>query len=434
MNNNLDQQYTDLLQDILDNGTKKETRNGDTISVFGRQIRHSMKDGFPLLTTKKMAWRSICTELLWFLKGDTNIKFLVDNNCHIWDGDAYKNYQLLMIGNEPGKILSMTDFIDKIKNDEKFAKHWGDLGPIYGKQWRSWGEEKQMDLDTSTVLRVENGIEKHPYKEFISKQGIDQIANLINDLKTNPDSRRMVVSAWNPAEVDDCVLPPCHYGFQVYTRELSLSERTEYKKKRDGISRTFAPYTHQMLDNSNIPTRAISLMWNQRSVDTFLGLSFNIASYGLLLELIAKAVNMVPDQLIGNLGDVHLYSNHIEQAKEQIGRDLTLDERIELASSDIHFDPGDFGIGLTITEEHCHKVCDEYGVPRRTRQPFTLPQLNINTEFWSYEGGECGEGPLDAIAVFNSFKDVNFCKCLLEEDIQLGNYQSHPTIKAKLSN
>jgi thymidylate synthase len=434
MNNNLDQQYTDLLQDILDNGTKKETRNGDTISVFGRQIRHSMKDGFPLLTTKKMAWRSICTELLWFLKGDTNIKFLVDNNCHIWDGDAYKNYQLLMIGNEPGKILSMTDFIDKIKNDEKFAKHWGDLGPIYGKQWRSWGEEKQMDLDTSTVLRVENGIEKHPYKEFISKQGIDQIANLINDLKTNPDSRRMVVSAWNPAEVDDCVLPPCHYGFQVYTRELSLSERTEYKKKRDGISRTFAPYTHQMLDNSNIPTRAISLMWNQRSVDSFLGLPFNIASYGLLLELIAKAVNMVPDQLIGNLGDVHLYSNHIEQAKEQIGRDLTLDERIELASSDIHFDPGDFGIGLTITEEHCHKVCDEYGVPRRTRQPFTLPQLNINTEFWSYEGGECGEGPLDAIAVFNSFKDVNFCKCLLEEDIQLGNYQSHPAIKAPLSN
>jgi thymidylate synthase len=410
MNNNLDQQYTDLLQDILDNGTKKETRNGDTISVFGRQIRHSMKDGFPLLTTKKMAWRSICTELLWFLKGDTNIKFLVDNNCHIWDGDAYKNYQLLMIGNEPGKILSMTDFIDKIKNDEKFAKHWGDLGPIYGKQWRSWGEEKQMDLDTSTVLRVENGIEKHPYKEFISKQGIDQIANLINDLKTNPDSRRMVVSAWNPAEVDDCVLPPCHYGFQVYTRELSLSERTEYKKKRDGISRTFAPYTHQMLDNSNIPTRAISLMWNQRSVDSFLGLPFNIASYGLLLELIAKAVNMVPDQLIGNLGDVHLYSNHIEQAKEQIGRDLTLDERIELASSDIHFDPGDFGIGLTITEEHCHKVCDEYGVPRRTREPYELPIVKLSDR------------------IVNDISEYTL------DDIVLENHKSHPTIKFPLSN
>jgi thymidylate synthase len=315
-----------------------------------------------------------------------------------------------MIGNEPGKILSMTDFIDKIKNDEKFAKHWGDLGPIYGKQWRSWGEEKQMDLDTSTVLRVENGIEKHPYKEFISKQGIDQIANLINDLKTNPDSRRMVVSAWNPAEVDDCVLPPCHYGFQVYTRELSLSERTEYKKKRDGISRTFAPYTHQMLDNSNIPTRAISLMWNQRSVDSFLGLPFNIASYGLLLELIAKAVNMVPDQLIGNLGDVHLYSNHIEQAKEQIGRDLTLDERIELASSDIHFDPGDFGIGLTITEEHCHKVCDEYGVPRRTREPYELPIVKLSDR------------------IVNDISEYTL------DDIVLENHKSHPTIKFPLSN
>jgi thymidylate synthase len=175
-------------------------------------------------------------------------------------------------------------------------------------------------------------------------------------------------------------------------------------------------------------------MWNQRSVDTFLGLPFNIASYGLLLEIIAKAVNMVPDELIGNLGDVHLYSNHIEQAKEQIGRELSLGERIELASSDIHFDPGDFGIGLTITEEHCHKVCDEYGVPRRTREPYPLPTLNINTEFWPYEGGECGVGPLDAIAIFNGFTNDNFCKCLLEEDIQLGNYQSHPTIKAPLSN
>jgi thymidylate synthase len=129
-----------------------------------------------------------------------------------------------------------------------------------------------------------------------------------------------MVSAWNVGKLHEMVLPPCHYGFQVYTRELSLSERTEYKKKRDGISRTFAQYTHQMLDNSNIPTRAISLMWNQRSVDTFLGLPFNIASYGLLLEMIAREVNMVPEHLIGHLGDTHLYSNHIEQAVEQLSR------------------------------------------------------------------------------------------------------------------
>jgi thymidylate synthase len=175
-------------------------------------------------------------------------------------------------------------------------------------------------------------------------------------------------------------------------------------------------------------------MWNQRSADTFLGLPFNIASYGLLLEIIAKAVNMVPDELIGNLGDTHLYLNHIEQAKEQIGRELSLEERIELASKDPVFDPGDFGVGEQVTDESIHSVCDLYGVLRRLRQPYPLPQLNINTEFWPYEGGECGEGPLDAIAVMNSFKDENFCKCLLEEDIQLSNYQSHPAIKAPLSN
>jgi thymidylate synthase len=192
--------------------------------------------------------------------------------------------------------------------------------------------------------------------------------------------------------------------------------------------------TVESWDRNNIPTRAISLMWNQRSVDTFLGLPFNIASYGLLLEIIAKAVNMVPDELIGNLGDVHLYSNHIEQAKEQIGKELTIEERINIASSDIHFDPGDFGIGEHVSNESMHATCDLYGAPRRTRQPYELPKLNINTEFWPYEGGECGVGPLDAVKVFESFKNDNFCKCLLEEDIQLSNYVSHPTIKAPLSN
>jgi thymidylate synthase len=189
------------------------------------------------------------------------------------------------------------------------------------------------------------------------------------------------------------VLPPCHYGFQVYTRELSQEERFKYGVDVLGYLGMLDFGDHQLNDMvefmniHNIPTRAISLMWNQRSVDTFLGLPFNIASYGLLLELIAKAVNMVPDELIGNLGDTHLYLNHIEQAEEQINR-----------------------------------------------TSFPLPKLNINTEFWPTEGGSCGEGPLDAIKVFESFKDDNFCKCLLEEDIQLSNYQSHPTIKAPLSN
>jgi thymidylate synthase len=308
-NNTLDKQYQNLLQSILDYGVEKQDRTGTgTKSIFGYTIRHKMSNGFPLLTTKKMAWKTMVTELLWFLRGDTNIKYLVDNNCHIWDGDAYKNYLYKVIrdkdivrylksysvdtnGVPTIEPYSKDEFIERIKTDDEFAERFGNLGKIYGFQWRNWNGD------------------------------IDQISELINQLKENPDSRRLLVSAWNPSDLPNQVLPPCHYGFQVYTRELSLSERTEYKKKRDGISRTFASYTHQMLDGSNIPTRAISLMWNQRSVDTFLGLPFNIASYGLLLMMIADEVNMVPDELIGNLGDTHIYLNHIEQAKEQIGRE-----------------------------------------------------------------------------------------------------------------
>jgi thymidylate synthase len=309
--NNIDKQYQALLQDILDNGVKKQDRTGTgTLSVFGRQIRHKMSDGFPLLTTKKMYFKGIVTELLWFLRGDTNIKYLVDNNCHIWDGDAYKNYcKSFEPTDSPydfrikglfGGPLTQQEFINKIKTDDEFAKTWGELGPIYGKQWRQWeyqyGDEYSGGHHLPTL-----------------KKQRDQIQNLINDLKTNPDSRRLMVNAWNVGELDQMVLPPCHYGFQVYTRELNNQERYHLFRIQD---EDINPYK----TINDTPTRAISLMWNQRSVDTFLGLPFNIASYGLLLEIIAKEVNMIPDELIGNLGDVHLYSNHIEQAKEQITR------------------------------------------------------------------------------------------------------------------
>ena len=255
--NNLDKQYLSLLDDILVNGTSKDDRTGTgTYSVFGRQIRHNMKDGFPLLTTKKMAWKTMITELLWFLCGDTHIKFLVDNNCHIWDGDAYKAYRKSVQEHweKGGDVAEMETFIDDIKkygNDE-----WGELGPVYGKQWRDW-------------------------------HGNDQIKDLIKSIKENPDSRRHMVNAWNVADLGKMVLPPCHYGFQCYVR--------------DG--------------------KYLSLMWNQRSVDTFLGLPFNIASYGLLLMMIAKECDLIPDELIGNLGDVHLYKNHVEQAIEQTKRE-----------------------------------------------------------------------------------------------------------------
>ena len=434
--NKLDKQYTDLLQDILEHGTRKMDRTGTgTISVFGRQIRHKMSDGFPLLTTKKMPFKTIVTELLWFLRGDTNIKFLVDNNCHIWDGDAYKNYcktypdveKTFQYEGSNIEVRKMTqeEFINEIKTDDEFAKKWGELGPVYGAGWRRWRGKNGMIGE-----KDEDGV------RVINWEKIDQIANLINDLKTNPDSRRLLVSAWNPADLPHQVLPPCHYGFQVYTRELSEKERHNLLKKYkgllcyDGIGNVMEYY-----DSINIPKRAISLMWNQRSVDTFLGLPFNIASYGLLLEIVAKVVNMVPDELIGNLGDTHLYLNHIEQAKEQIGRELSLEERHK-----IHTDRISETVGRPMyiiydgEESKRNNFYNEHGVPSRTREPYPLPTLNINTEFWPTESGECGIGAIDAIAVFNNFTNEHFCKCLLEEDIQLGNYQSHPHIKAPLSN
>jgi thymidylate synthase len=400
--NKLDLSYQSLLQDILNNGVTKSDRTGTgTISVFGRQIRHKMSEGFPLLTTKKMPFKTITTELLWFLRGDTNIKFLVDNDCHIWDGDAYKKYHSTWEMDTWGVLdaLSKEQFINKIKTDFKFAERWGELGPIYGKQWRDWGG-KQVSVKDGNVVTTVN----------------DQISSLINDLKNNPDSRRLMVNAWNVGELDQMVLPPCHYGFQVYTRELSEDERYDLcaaqKSKMTAISEEdYIKY--------NIPTRAISLMWNQRSVDTFLGLPFNIASYGLLLEIIAKAVNMVPDELIGNLGDTHLYLNHIEQAKEQIGRNLTLEERIDhwfhtnKPNRDVvdHFDT--FGDAQKIM------YLDKANVPSRSREPFTLPELkHMKTdEFYK-----------------SLSEDLSLFTHLDNTDFTIENYQSHPHIKAPLSN
>jgi thymidylate synthase len=312
--NNLDKQYQLLLQYILENGVEKSDRTGTgTLSVFGKQIVHNMNEGFPLLTTKKMAIKSVMTELKWFLKGDTNIKYLVDNGCNIWNGDAYKNYKngIAEVGLFDN-LLTQEEFINKIKTNDEFAKQWGELGPIYGKQWRNW--------DTLKFVEGENEFTVGVWK----REQIDQIQNLIEELKRNPDSRRLMVSAWNVGEMDDMVLPPCHYGFQVYTRELSYNEREQLALSYPHIKELCdmnGPMTPKGWDDYNIPTRAISLMWNQRSVDTFLGLPFNIASYGMLLSLIAEEVGMLPGELIGNLGDTHLYLNHLEQAKEQISRE-----------------------------------------------------------------------------------------------------------------
>jgi thymidylate synthase len=361
--NNIEHDYLKLLHDIMVNGVTKSDRTGTgTKSVFGRQIRHDMSLGFPLLTTKKMAWKSIATELLWFLRGDTNIKYLVDNGCHVWDGDAYKNYVEIgtnvidkaTIEGSCNKVMAdykSWSFIERIKTDDEFAKKWGELGPIYGKQWRAWS-----------------------FPEVNGYFGpIDQIKILVQSLKTNPDSRRLMVNAWNVGELHEMTLPPCHYGFQVYTRELSLEER--YVMYFEKLDHTMVPLDikipniHQYFTELNIPTRAISLMWNQRSVDTPLGLPFNIASYALLLELLAMETNMIPDQLIGNLGDCHIYLNQTDGVKEQL-----------------------------------------------TRSPLPLGKLVINDEFWNPD-----------VAVFDQ-QDMR------PEDFRVDGYESHPTIKFPLSN
>ena len=308
--NTLDAKYQQLLKYIHYFGTKKEDRTGTgTKSVFGQQIRHKMSEGFPLLTTKKMAIKSIMTELKWFLKGDTNIKYLVDNGCNIWNGDAYKKYAEQLVPGFHGPWYTQEQFIELIKTNEAFARDWGELGPIYGAQWRNWLTYRKTDEPN----------------HFYQSQNIDQIANLINELKTNPDSRRLMVSAWNVGELEHMTLPPCHYGFQVYTRELNFYElRDNLRSSREGWFTETAVTLQDLQAESNkrgLPIRTISLMWNQRSVDTFLGLPFNIASYGMLLELLAKEVNMIPEEIIGNLGDTHLYLNHLEQATEQINRE-----------------------------------------------------------------------------------------------------------------
>ena len=318
--NSLDLRYQNILQDILLEGKEKGDRTGTgTISVFGKQIRHDMSEGFPLLTTKKMAVKTMMTELKWFLKGDTNIKYLVDNNCHIWDGDAYKAYCKAHPSEYHDDMFTQKEFIQHIKEDESFASSWGKLGPIYGKQWRNW-----FGYDTNV----------NPYC-------VDQIKELIKNIKENPDSRRLMVSAWNVDEIDNVVLPPCHYGFQVYTRELSDKERYDIwfnNNYETGMERYFDPNNLPDFDNDyyeQTPTRSLSLMWNQRSCDTFLGIPFNIASYATLLLLLCKETGLEAGELIGNLGDVHLYKNHVQQAKEQIVREPFPLPTIELSNVNI---------------------------------------------------------------------------------------------------
>ncbi len=264
----VDESYLDLLEHIMQNGVVKTDRTGTgTKSVLGYQMRFNLEDGFPLLTTKKVPIKSIIHELLWFMRGDTNLKYLADNNVHIWDEWPFKAY--LIKNNLPVPPTGsdewntgIKEFIEKIKSDENFSKEYGNLGPIYGYQWRSWP--------------APNG------------EHIDQLKNVIEQIKKTPDSRRLIVSAWNVADIDEMSkagLPPCHCFFQFYVADDKLS-----------------------------------CQLYQRSCDTFLGVPFNIASYAIFTMIMAQVCDLQPGEFVWTGGDVHLYSNHLEQAKLQLSR------------------------------------------------------------------------------------------------------------------
>lgn len=303
--NNVDKQYLDLMKDILDNGVRKQTRSGEVLSVFGRMMRFNLKDGLPILTTKKVFSRGCIEELLWFLKGSTNIKYLVDRNVNIWNDDAYRHYvDVITAHNEivekytkSGKnpktreellyfttypVYTKDVFLDNVKSgmtikvisknenvlsdcmyDELIVNYtFGDLGDVYGKQWRRFGVS-----------------------------GRDQIADVINKLKTNPDDRRMLVVAFNPDVLDSVALPPCHILFQFYTKPLENGKRE------------------------------LSCCWTQRSVDLPLGWTLNVLSYSILTHMIAQCCDMEVGEILCSLGDVHIYTNQIDSVKEQLSRD-----------------------------------------------------------------------------------------------------------------
>lgn len=275
--NSADQEYHDLCEEILDNGSEKDDRTKTgTLSKFGHQMRFNLQDGFPLLTTKKVSFKLVATELLWFIKGDTNIRYLLQYNNNIWnewafqkwvESDEYTGPDMTDFGHrsqsdaEFNEIYQhqLTLFKERILNDDEFMKKYGDLGFVYGKQWRAFETKNRVT---------------------------DQLKEVIENIKNNPTSRRHIVSAWNPGEIDQMALPPCHTLFQFYVQDNKLS-----------------------------------CQLYQRSADVFLGVPFNIASYSLLTHLVARECGLEVGEFIHTLGDAHIYSNHIEAVKTQLKRD-----------------------------------------------------------------------------------------------------------------
>lgn len=296
-------QYLALMQDILDNGVVKKDRTGvGTLSVFGRQLRFDLKEGFPLVTTKKVHLKSIIHELLWFLNGDTNVKYLQENGVKIWN---------------------------------EWSDEEGNLGPVYGKQWREWRDCKVVECHdvgrTQQLMQCGykyiGNMKEDGTTYLVYEKAHDQISKVIQQLREDPDSRRIIVSAWNVADLDDMALNPCHNYFQFYTTEMTVLERlnwfeeNEPEKFANASLNNDEKVLHETLDREGVPRRKLSCFYMMRSNDVALGKPFNIASYALLTHMVAQQVNMVPDELVYSGVDVHLYLNHLEQIKLQLTRE-----------------------------------------------------------------------------------------------------------------
>lgn len=385
--NNFDKAYLDLMKEILEYGSIKEDRTGTgTISIFGKMLEFDMSYGaFPLLTTKKVYWKGVVHELLWFLSGNTNIKYLVNNGVNIWNGNAYDYFKKVWSYSNASdtQAPSLDYFLYRVKKDsktrllhpttnEKYT--YGDLGNVYGAQWRNWNKQLPMHLFSDHPDKHQSKLYQREIQN--PKYHVDQISNVIEGLKNNPDSRRHIVSAWNVAEIQVMALPPCHTMFQFYSEELSFNSRwssnnykpydieneVEYLEGYDYITQEqFENFHHNKMDELGLPKRKLSLLYNMRSNDIFLGAPFNIASYALLLKMVAQVTNHSVGKLKCSLGDCHIYSNHITQVKEQL-----------------------------------------------TREPFSPPTIELN-------------------------ENINNIDAFRADDIFLKNYKSHPSIKAPMA-
>jgi len=343
--NKLDLQLKELYNKILIEGVEKADRtNVGTLSIFGYQMRFDLRNGFPLTILRKIHTKSMIHELLWFLEsydnkykkfGNTNIKYLVDNGVNFWTDWVYDEYKRIKIkkfssgtSKSELKILSIKDFTNKIKIDDNFALEYGDLGKIYGKQWTNWGGYEEIVNKEKIIKNVKDNynIVTNEGVRTINIKGINQINKMIDLLKNNPNSRRMVVSAWNVEEIDDTLLSPCHILFQFYTEVIPLKKRLEilksdYNKDVD-LTELNTIDKINILKKFNVPERYIDLQLYMRSNDVYLGQPYNIASYSLLLSMIGQIVNMIPRYYIHTTGDTHLYSNSLKATKTLLERSI----------------------------------------------------------------------------------------------------------------